>query len=221
MSQTRKPSLSKDLRKLLSTALASHVGVHAGYQLMVQSREQGIAPQSPKSYKVVDNLAAYSVSLARAARSGLSNAERAGTVLLVTLSSGAVALAEIHQKKGQPALTRVSSGPAVSRIERALVVLRQRSRASSNRSVQFRFVNVPGIHINCVWRHHAKNSVHDRLVPILHNFAGLHVGKPYSRSEVDAVIEAEAGNAIIAWYERQQRLAKQQSADSQDRVLSR
>src|SRR5438874_1946450 len=221
MSQTGKPSLSKDLRKLLSTELASHVGVHAGYQLMAQSGKQGIAPQSPKSYKVVDNLAAYSVSLARAARSGLSNAERAGTVLLVTLSSGAVALAEVHQKKGQSALTRVSSGPAVSRIERALVVLRQPLRGSGNRSVQLRLVSVPGIHLNCVWRHHAKNTARDRLVRILHNFAGLHVGKPYSRSEVDAVIEAEAGKAIIAWYERQQRLAKQQPVDSQDRSLLR
>lgn len=209
MAQNRKPALSKNARSLLSRELASHADIHAGYQLMAQTAEQRIFSQGLKNYKVVDNVPAYSLSLARAARSGLANAERSGTAVLVVWSSGSSALAEIHEKQGQPALTRVSSGPAVGRIERALELLRGHSRARGKRSVQFRLVNVPGIHINCLWRHHPKNSAGDSLVPILHNFAGLRVGKLYSRSQVDPVITQEASKAIISWYERQQTLAKQ------------
>jgi len=202
MARTSKVSLSREIRGLLNRELASHEQVHAGHTLLAQAEPQKAKPQIPNRYKVIENIPAYTVRLGRAARSGLANAERAGTVLLVTWSSGSSALVEINEKKGQAALTRVSSGPIVSKVERALDLLRSNSRKNVKRSHYLRFVSVAGIHMTSVWRHHPKNSAKDIVIPILQNFVGLRVGKTYARSRVDALVASESTKSIISWYER-------------------
>jgi hypothetical protein len=175
--------------------------------LFAQTEPQKAKPQILNRYKVVENIPAYTVRLGRAARSGLANAERAGTVLLVTWSSGSSALVEIHEKQGQPALTRVSSGPIVSKVERALDLLHSHWRRNGKRSQHLRFVSVAGIHMTCVWRHDPKNYTKDVVIPILQNFVGLRVGKTYARSRVDALVASESTKSIITWYERSSKQA--------------
>ncbi len=208
MAKANQQRISSQVRRILNEELGSHAQAHIRHTILAESDQKRsrsrLGEHDLDRYRVLESMPTYALTIAEGARSGLKDPERNGFVLLIQWSSGLLGKVEIHEKQGQLALTRVSSGALALQLERLIRRMRGRSGRQSKSAAEIRVFSVPGIHLLCLWKHWLKNPSRDSLTPIMRNFIGLRSGQVYSRSHVNAVVGRAATEVIIAWYERQQ-----------------
>jgi hypothetical protein len=206
MVKANAPRIATRIRNLLKKELASHAQAHNRHQIFAESspeRNEKDFTYGLDRYQVVESIQAYSLTLANCARTGLVDPERSGSVLLLQWRSGVLGKVEIHEKNGQPALTRVSSGALALELEKLVHRLHDSAARRRKSAAEIRILSVPGIHLLCLWKHLPKSPAKDSFIPIMRNFLGLHRGHRYSVSHVNAVISRAATERIISWYQQQ------------------
>lgn len=210
MAKANQPRISGEVRHLLNEELGSHAEAHVPHSMqakaeLVQDRSRAGNFDSGR-YRVVESLPTYTLTVSGAARSGIKNPESTGLILLVRWDSGVLGKVEVSKPNGKLRLTRVSSGAMASELEK--VIQRIRGRSTQPSKAEIRILSLSGIHLLCVWKHWPKNRGRDRLTPVMQNFIGLRRGRVYSLSHVNTVVRRAATDAIISWYERQQKIVE-------------
>ena len=208
MAKANIPRISSQVRQILDRELGSHAQGHVSLDIKAERGRFHRGEHALKKYRVLESVPTYALTMARAARSGLSGPERSGSTLLIEWFSGLLGKVEIHEKKGQPALTRVSTGVLALDFEKLVRRIRGRSVRRRASAAEIRILAVPGIHLLCLWKHWSKTPGKDQFIPVMLNFIGLRKGKVYSQSHVNRVVRGAAANVIVTWYERQQQRDK-------------
>ena len=208
MAKANMPRISREVRAILDRELSSHALAHVRHNLMAQGGSDR-SEHAVSKYRVLENVPTYTLAVAQAARSGLKDPERSGTVLLIQWPNNLLGKVEIHENHGHPTLTRVSTGTLASDLENLLVRLRGGlMRAARKSAPEIRILGVPAIHLLCLWKHWSKGAGKDSFTPVMLNFIGLHKGRVYSQSHVNAVVQRSAVDLIVKWYDRQQDISK-------------
>jgi len=198
------------LHRTLTKHLSGHIRAHATVPesqpvrvLIPDPSADGKPVTGAHSYVVDEVLPLFSGSCGEVALRGIGNAAEAGNVLLLTSPSGFPIKVDMRGTVTKPAIDRVASGEGAAELKRALSAARNRNR----RNTETRILRVAGLHCSAVWLHHPADPERDTFIPYTRNFAGVRVGRSYSRARFEALLKKHATQAILRWYARYEKTA--------------
>jgi hypothetical protein len=201
--------LPAKLRVLLKRDLKSHLNAQMGarhfthirkaHSTSAKARSKEKANQVPK---VEVNLPLYYSDCGLLARKGLHDVKILGQILLLCPRPGLIVQVELHQKNRRPVVMRVSTGPSVVRLRKA--VDRFNAIGGGEAEFELRALGIPSFHLFALWAHRPKHVGDDWLMATDSNFAGLLRGRRYKRSKAEALLRKCAIAMILRWYERAQ-----------------